>query len=211
MQTLSLIDIANMALGNLRCPAIAATTEPSLEAAAVRTYLTSALDAALRAHPWNWATRTITLPQAVDPPADPWGYAYGLPSDCLYVQKIMPKEDESITTKFEVALTADGGEMRLMTNAAPPCWCRYTMRVTNPALFDPLFVRAFAWRLASDMSIQLTADSSLTKLCETQYQNAILTAKATDAQEGVNEPLYTPPWIEARGIDAESIVGVRML
>lgn len=191
------IDICNMALSAIRSGKITRLDEDSAEAEACRTHYDAQLDATLRDHPWNFATAYEALaPAPVAPPH--WNYAYARPAGCLLARFVVPAVKGGPDVPFERA-----GDLLLCDQAES--WLCLTKRVTDPARFDPLFVVAFSLRLAVAISAELTADRGWVQAAQTQYLNAVASAKAADGSEGTPEEPRDPSWIAAAGIDTAYI------
>lgn len=191
----SAVQICNLALSGVGQGTIAALTEASEAARACSLHYETARDAALRDHPWNFATARLALASLGDPPADDWTMMYAWPSDCLNARHILPAVKGDDPPPHEVALNAG---VRVIFTDKTPAVLVYTAVVTDPNLFDPLFIAALAWRLGIHLADVLTGDESRVKKCATMYENAIQTARAADANEGVPETPRNPSWLDAR-------------
>lgn len=64
----------------------------------------------------------------------------------------------------------------------------YTAQVTTTALFDPLFVKAFALALGVELAQPLKADKELKKDLEDKYVRLVNRAKAISANEAYQKP-----------------------
>lgn len=131
----------------------------------------------LEMHPWKFAMRRAALAVEELDPVSQWAFAYALPSNLIQVFKVSgpndltdgggyapygdrtasyasgtyyPVDNRGLmigSQDFEVETQADG-RLILLTNQAD-AWARFTVTVTDPNLFAPLFVTALSYFLAS--------------------------------------------------------------
>ena len=88
---------------------------------------------------------------------------------------------------------------RLLTDLSPPLPIRYIGRIVNPALWDPLAVKALEARLAWQAAYLASGSAALAEQMARIYQQRLEAAKAVDAQEGTPEPLEdATTWIDSR-------------
>lgn len=66
-------------------------------------------------------------------------------------------------------------------------YAKITVRVTDPALFDPLFIDALSYKLALKLAMPLTNSSSKTQELMYNYQQAAAAAKLAGAVEGAEK------------------------
>lgn len=198
------VRICNMALSGLGLAAISSLTEASAEAVQCNLHFEPARDAVLRDYPWNFATKRFALTESgeVTPPAGVWGFAYTLPPDCLTAREIVVAAGDA--PPFAIEAISSGLGRILYTNEEDAVLL-YTARITEPTLFDPKFVEALRWNLASQICMPLTRNTTLMQMAVTLYQNALASAQRVDANEGVPETPRDASWIEARGIDGSAM------
>jgi hypothetical protein len=83
---------------------------------------------------------------------------------------------------------------RILASAPAPLRITYTARVTNPGVFDSLFVDALATRLAADLCVQLTENTPRAQALLQLFQ-----LKLDDARrEGEAERRQRSAWLDAR-------------
>ncbi len=192
------ITICNMALSALRARHISRLDELSNESISCTTHYDAQLQATLRDHPWNFSTQYARLALSDEDAPPNWAYAYGLPSDCVLARLILPAVKGGAEVPFERA-----GDFIYCDQAES--WLCYSKAVTDPVKFDPLFSIAFSLRLATAIAPDITADRGWVQAAQTQYINAISSAKAADGSEGTPETPRDPAWISAAGIDTSVI------
>lgn len=218
----SQIEIANMALDESGSrSSIASLTEGSPEANAISRQYPNALDAVLRAAHWNFARKQGPLTLLQDATAGgavptPWLYEYAYPSDCLLVRSLMPtiQTSPSAFGSTASAVTAYGPPVRfllstdvdqsgnpiqvILTNQ-PQAIAVYTFRNLNPAMYDSLFVQAFAAYLGARICIPLTGDKTMMRNCFQMAQQFTRDAQTMNGNEGLTIIDSTPDWMRVRG------------
>lgn len=176
----SKVDIANYALGQVGAQTITSFADDSAEARAVNLLYDSVRDATLRSHPWNFAIARARLARLTETPAFTWSYYYQLPADFLRLLEVNP------STRDPYRLEGN----RIATNAST-CEIVYVRRIEDETQFDPLFVQAFATRLAIELAQTLgnAQGAQLVAQLWEQYRLKIAEARSTDAMENPPEVL----------------------
>lgn len=163
------ITICNLALGDVRAPAIADIAEGSPEAQACARYYPNALQQLLDFYDWSFATRTASLAQlATNERNVEWGYAYALPNDCLKPIRLLPPGINSavtsdIATRFRYwpypvdpnrerwdDFTIEAGKLYAHLT---PVTLEYATDDISEAAMSPAFREAVRKRLASELAI----------------------------------------------------------
>jgi len=168
------VDIANAALIDLGYEAIQSFLDDSDEARAMNAIYSLSRDRVLAAHPWNFATKRLSLAAAVVTlNTDEWDAAYLLPADSLRVLYIEPKG-----TPFVV----ENGY--ILTNVSSPVKCSVIYRITDPAVFSVSYISALQYRLSAALCTALTARRGNAQDYWRLYQSELQEARTTDGQEG---------------------------
>jgi len=168
----SIVQICNFGLGQIGQDTINALTEESPSARACSLYYEQARDAVLSEIWWGFATGQQTLALTSTNPNE-WDYAYTLPSDCLFPRYIPPVVRNGTKIPFEWA----GDEIWTDQDTAVLI---YTKRVSDPALFHPLFVDALALKIATLVCMPLSVERSLRSDVVQLYRGAIAAARQAD-------------------------------
>lgn len=127
------------------------------------------LDATLRAHPWNFAVSRAQLAQLMEKPISDYSAQFQRPADWLR------------TLSVDCDDYRHEGD-RILANASSLC-LRYVKRVTDPNLYDALFVNALARHLASKIAYPITKSTSLADSMFNLYIQELGQATRTEAQE----------------------------
>lgn len=181
--------IANMALGKLGARRIIALDEESTEARACLLHYAETRDEILRHHRWNFAIKRVTLTQLPVEPLFGWRFAYQLPTDCMRVLELNGIDPGRRIRPWEIE------EHTLLANDEQAD-IRYISRVTDANQFDPLFVEAFALKLASKIARPLTGSGPLAGEMLTEYEKLTGNrARRTDAFE--QSPERIPAWVNS--------------
>jgi len=156
-------------------------------------------DDMLTAYPWNFAVTRTQLAKDATVPA--WGYdnRYTLPSDFLALLEI--KDNPQYTLETD---KTSGGRY-ILTDAGSPIYIKYIKRVTNTGEFDPLFVEAFATRLAYEGCEFITQSNTKKDLLFRDLQVSIERAYASDAIQETPVFRQEDSWIVIRNQDSDDI------
>lgn len=159
----SAVDIANLALSHLGDEATVASIDPpegSAQAEHCARWYPIARDELLELHDWSFASTRAALPLlAAGVPQ--WAYAYARPAGAVRVLAVLDKDATDdvqpvpgapvyTPQPFVCEAMADGTQA-ILTNQAGAS-ARYTLRVTDPTRFSPLFVTALSYLLASKLA-----------------------------------------------------------
>lgn len=193
----SAVQICNMALGYLNHGVrIAALDEGSNEADQCSLYYDAARRTALRAAPWAFASRYATLADLGAPASPQWLRMYAYPVDAVMVRRILPAIPGTPPNRWEVASIASGA--RVIMCDVEDAIAHYTADVTSPPLFDPSFLSAFAWQLASEIAVVLTGSPQMKQLADQQFMRAVNAAMVSNGSENPSPPAIEAEWIRAR-------------
>lgn len=176
-------EIANAALTMLGEQSIMNIDDESDTARAVQRIYAITLDAALRDHNWNFATLRRDLAEVADTPTFGFDHMYILPTDpyCLRVvtTNLTPDVKWSIET-YESGATRS----RVIVTDACSVAIVYVARMTDPTVWDGLFVDAFTFELASRIGYALSGKEQLAQGLAARAELAWRKARARDGQEG---------------------------
>ena len=87
----------------------------------------------------------------------------------------------------------------MLADVTGPLRIRYIADLTEPALWDDLFVRAFAARIGFAIADRITGDRGRKDDAWIAYQDALSQAKRVDARENPQVAWAATEWERARG------------
>lgn len=169
------VEICSTALTNLGADPVSNINPPddTIRAELCARLYPIARDRVLRAYPWSFANKRITLARIATAPEFEFAFAYQLPSDpfCLRVLKL-----NDATAKWGI----DG---RTLVTDLDSVKIKYTARITDTGLFDALFVMALIHLLAALMALSITGETSKRTAEFQLYQDVLNDARTMDSQE----------------------------
>lgn len=190
--------ICNLALSHVGVSPINSVDDKTKQARECKLLYEHSVESALRDHAWGFASKRVTLALFATA-QDGYAFAYQYPADCVAARKMLDSGGLESASPFVVAVSSALTEKLILTDQGEAL-LRYTARVTNENLFDPLFVDALAWRLASDLASPMRGDTSLQRTAWGVYQHILGRAKAQDGNEAkYGEGTSDNPYADARG------------
>lgn len=200
----SIVSICNVALSHLGKDDIASLTEKGAEARACNRFWKPALDALLAAHPWRFAKSSVSMAEVSNTKPGDWAHAYKRPAGCLSVRHV---RHESVSGGPSLASIEEGMpfgypyeiEGDVIFCDLSPAVLVYTVSISDPERFPPLFVEALSWHLAWRMAIPLTRDL---KQREAAFKTAAAmqaVAAASDANEERTTSETGSDYVRSRG------------
>tara|TARA_R100001594_G_scaffold5297_2_gene16824 strand:- start:3767 stop:4321 length:555 start_codon:yes stop_codon:yes gene_type:complete len=182
--TATFVSISNRALTFLGAQPITSLEDDTKEARACNRMYEQSRNQVLRSHNWNFAVKRASL--AANTVAPIWEYtnAFDWPSDCLRIIDVNTTQEWVIEGR------------QIVSDAGAPLQIVYISEVTDPTLFDVLFVETFALRLASDIAYEITASQQVLSNMEELYRRKIADARVVDAQEA--QPAAEIDFLESR-------------
>lgn len=189
--TVSNTSIANMALAKMGHEGlITSLSENSKGARYMNVFFEPIRDAVLRDHLWRFArARAVIAPLSETPPFDGGKY-FQYPEDCLRI--VGTDQDYFYTGERWLRegdkIIADTSVLNIV----------YIKKITNPALFDPLFVDVLASRLAYEGALSVMKSQGVKDQMNQEYRRSVIRAARASATEQDGEKFI-----------AEAFLGVR--
>lgn len=216
------VDICNMALSHLGDTASVSSIDPpegSAQAGHCATFYPIARDALLELHNWNFITRRATL-TLLDAEINPWAYVYSVPSSLKKIISVVPPDADDDYTSPNVTLydwyddpgygfivpqpyareTLSTGTPVICTNQKSAV-LRYTVTITDPALFSSLFTITLSYSLASLLAgpiIKGEPGRLEAKRCIEMMNGFLATARISDAEQHKANITHQVPWLAGR-------------
>lgn len=197
--TASETNICNLALQQMgRSTRIASLAETTTEAGPIcALQYPISRDAVLRAFPWNFAATRATLTAHAEAPDFEFDNYYKLPSDYLWLRKIIDAYDEPY--KVERFSSSSSGVIKVIaTNLGSPIYIIYTARVTEPTEFESLFIQTLAAHIAANIAIPLTETRAKANDLWQAYRAKLQEARSVDSQEDSADPFPQGSWVDGR-------------
>lgn len=172
----SKIEICNLALAKVGSDSFITSIDDGTKSARhLKIFYEPSRDSLLRSHLWRFARkRAVLAPDATQPFFD-GGYYFTPPVDCLRV----------IGTDLDYASSygrwhVEGNKIIADTDVLNLV---YLYRVEDETLFDPIFVEAFATKLAHDMAMPLSQSSVTKQVMKDEMREVIIRAAHAGATE----------------------------
>lgn len=178
------VEIINMALARLGESPIQSEYEGTVPANQGMLLYDPARRAALRDYNWSFAMKTAKLARFSEAP-EGFRFAYALPADCLRVIRLLTPG---------VEYSVQGGN--LCTNGES-AGIEYVYDVKDETMFDPKFVEALTYRLASDLAMPVKGSPDLMAAYSNMYRDLLTGAAAQSIGERTTV-LSENPYLEAR-------------
>lgn len=193
----SKVAIANMALGFMGEPPITALTDDNTAARTMNLFFDSVRDELLRSHPWNFAKkRRNDMSELGDSPTFGFDHAYALPSDFLRLLSFNTESDDNY--RLELVVDSAGNETRCLATDADEADIVYVARITDTAIYDPMFTQALAAALAAATAMQITNSGTVTTKMDQLAAAKLALARSIDAQEEPPQIIEADDFINAR-------------
>ena len=187
------VSICSNALRRLGDSPITSLTEDSERGRLCNAFYEPSRDAILRSHTWNFAINRANLAKLSTAPVFEYANQFALPTDpfCLRVLK-MEFEDyefkiENLAGQGRVLLT-DEGEAKII----------YIARVTDPSLFDSMFVDVLTAKLAVDLAYPVTNSTTLQAQMQKLFERKLSEARSLDSTEGSTDSLISTVFTDFR-------------
>jgi hypothetical protein len=197
---ISQVDICNLALTHLGVKPITSLEDSSAPARALKLIFNNTRDAVLRAHNWNFASKTEALAEISGEPVLGWSHLYKYPSNALFIRKIMNDQTLSITTpqEFKECLSPRTNQKAIAAKI-PLAYAEFTVRITDSNSFDANFVDALSYRLAATLAQPLTGDAGMGSRLLGVYDVMIRDAHRANMSEGTESVRRTSSFVDVRG------------
>lgn len=207
------VDICNLALALLGDEATLSSIDPpegSAQADHCARFYPMALDAMLDSHYWSFCTSRASLNLLTATPAFGWTYAYAEPTNAINIISLFMAGslDDQNPQQFEIESLADGTTV-IYANIQNPI-ARYTLRVVDPAKFQPLFVDALVDKLASLLAGPVLKGDTGSKMALTYrnlFRDSLAQARASDAAQRRVNIRHNPDFLSARNAIPVSAIG----
>lgn len=183
----SVVDICNKTMDKLGHSPITSLTDGNKAANLCDRNWPLVRDQVLRDHPWNFAvTRATLAPSATAPD---WGFLYQhqMPTGLLKLLEIRDLQPDDYQVEGRKILADDD-----------VLYIRYIAQITEPNLYDALFIDCAAARLTFELCESLTQSNTKKEAAWQEYQDSLDRAKRADAMENPTSEYEEDDWITVR-------------
>jgi len=188
------LGIWNLALAHLGKDAnVSSPSELSAEAAYCRQFYEPARDTLLSMHSWAFATKRVALALLTND-VDSWQFCYARPSDMLEPVALLLPGAIDDTDAQDYTQELNSSDARVIRTNVEDAVLKYTVLVTNPTRFSPLFANALSYLLGSYMAGPMTHDQKLKEGLLKMALSMLGKASSNDANAQMNE-LYTNGYV----------------
>ena len=187
------VSICSNALRRLGDSPITSLTEDSERGRLCNAFYEPSRDAILRSHTWNFAINRANLAKLSTAPAFEYANQFALPTDpfCLRVLK-MEFED------FEFKIENLAGQGRVLLTDEGEAKITYIARVTDPSLFDSMFVDTLTAKLAVDLAYPVTNSTTLQAQMQKLFERKLSEARSLDSTEGTTDSIISTVFTDFR-------------
>lgn len=193
------VNICNEALA--RCAITTFISSPSdatKQAQVCNVFYYNTREKMLKAHDWNFASARVALSDLGDPPTN-WIYKYAYPTDCVKVRNIIVEGDRmpAAAYRYPFQIAEDNG-VKVILCDVENAEIEYTKRITDVSLYTTEFIDVFAWALAAEIMMPLTADYNRFKVAQQMLNTTMSIAKGMNSNEMGEEVPKESEFITAR-------------
>lgn len=203
----SIVEICNMALGNIRSAGINSLNENSLQAQQCKLRYAYVRNMLLTQNDWGFNTVIAPLALLTDTVFN-WLYVYQYPTDCLRINRLIPNYEYFSSNALSTPLSNLGvvspdlnrsveykrmliGTNRVIVSNEQNARAEYRILIDDPNVYDPAFIMAMSWLLAADIAIPIVggeAGRSLRSDALTMYQRYLGDASASNMNQRYSAP-----------------------
>lgn len=195
----SQVEICNQALSKVGADRITSLLDDTPQAKLLNAIYGVKRDAELAARPWSFAITRALIPASSTAPAFGWARAFPQPSDYLAMVQVGETyafyDNSSGEFGGGALFEIEGGAV--LTDQSSPLAIRYISRITNAGLYPPLFVEAFACRLAAEICEKLTQNLSKRDAAWKERAQALREAIRINAIERPPQSIPPSSWVRA--------------
>ena len=195
------ITICNLALGDIRAPAIAEIGESSIEAQLCARYYPHVVSTLLDDYTYSYAVRIATLAElSSNDRSSEWLHCYALPEDCAQAMRILPTStvssamatytfpyDRMMSPNWWRDFIVASGKLYTQVDSAA---LEYSASTLDEVDMPPLFREAVRKLLAANLAVPLRDDRALKVELEKEAENARQAAIANDINRQPNRDAY---------------------
>jgi len=194
------IDVCNFALALLGESEIVSLEDETDKARTMKTFYYIARDAVLESADWTFATRRFLPAKSETSPAWGWANAFPIPSDIIRVTMVDRNNNFSIIPQGDMVENPvdhqiEGNEILCNDNVI---YCKGVRRMEDEGGYSPLFVEAFAAKLAYLAALPITSSRGTKKDMLDLHTGLIKDAKIRDGIQNTTRRMRNTHLLDAR-------------
>jgi len=186
------VDVCNLALQKMGARRIVSLTEDSPNARDCNAVYATLRRVELRKNVWNFARKRALLAPDAETPDFGFALQFSLPADFIRMTQNNRGEVSGVGRRRTLGQPVVDYQIegrKLLSNEGTEIRLLYVSDITDPNLFDPLFVDALASRMAEVLNEKINQSNSKKTTAKQDYKDAIAEAKRTNAIE--NQPVIS--------------------
>ncbi len=204
------VEIANLALSNIRAGSINSFDESNIQAQICKLKYPLIRDMMLADNVWGFARKIKGLPLLTVEIFN-WGYAYQYPLDCLKINRLIPEHEQLLNADADIVSRMmdnnllplkdlrqqvpyevfNFSENKIIAANESDLRIEYVAKITDPNLFTPSFILAISHLLAAEIAIPIVGKETgrdLRSDSMSMYSEYYASATSDD----LNETYYAP-------------------
>ena len=188
------VAVLNQALGRVGGNMLLEISDNTVEGRLARAFYDPIRKVVLSEFPWTFAIkRFVLLPLSGERPENEYVNAFRIPSHVMNILTVNDApDDRTINT---VDWQREGNN--IIANV-DKIYVKAVVDSVDLDYYSPLFIQAFAVRLASEFAIPLTSSVPMHKAFMQEYAAVISEAAMRDGQQGRTEVIRSKEYIHAR-------------
>jgi len=143
------------------------------------------LDGVLRAHPWNCATKRLSLAPSANAPIYGFSFAFDLPGDFLRLMEADSLYDYKV-------------EGRQILGNENPLLIKYIYRNEAVPTYDSLLIEALTAAMKTALAYPITKSTTKEAECLALYKDRLQMARTVDGLEGTPDAIGSSQLLGAR-------------
>lgn len=155
----------------------------------------------LRDFPWpearSYAALGLVSGTQTVPANNDWTYAYRYPADAVAVRRLTFPGSRTTSLRMPFRIGRDTGGKLILTDI-PDAEAEYTVDLTDPTQFDPMFVQMFVWRLTARFAVPLSRIPQAAVYAMQMYEVEKSKAWRAALNESQDDPELESEFITAR-------------
>jgi hypothetical protein len=189
------VQVCNLGLSLLKVDPITSIEEPGTDTEAICSlWYDTTRRQVLRAHPWNFAKKRVTLSRNATAPNSGYPDRYALPND--YLRLIFIDDEEEPLTQIDYEI--ENGYLLIDNAGAADLDIGYIFDEVNVNAWDELFKRYVAVQMAYNMAYGFSGKTTLVATVKDMLQEVRNEARAINGQD-------TPP----KRVTMSKVLGAR--